>query len=461
MANLRIAMISEHASPLADLGGVDAGGQNVHVSRLAAALAQRGHEVRVFTRRDDARLPEVVRTDDGFIVEHVPAGPPVPLPKDELLPYMPGFGDWLARRWKASGAPDVVHAHFWMSGVAALAADPRRTLPTVVTFHALGSVKRRMQGAADTSPPGRMALEQRVARSVTQVIAQCSDELLELRSYGLRRSDLTVVPSGVDVRMFRPDEAGPRRRSAGEPARILTVGRMVPRKGFADLVRALPLLPDGELLIAGGSPAESIEADPLAAELCNLAGELGVGHRMTLLGALGQQQMAELYRSVDVLACTPLYEPFGITPLEAMASGVPVVGYAVGGLQDTIAHDVTGLLVAPGGAGSGAGAAAAASGGAGLGQGGVHGVAAALRRLLDDEPTRQRYAQAALRRARAEYAWERIAGQVENAYRHAIELRSPTNRRASQAMNIRRRLPVSSNEYRTVPASRDADRRRP
>ncbi|MDT5079476.1 MAG: D-inositol-3-phosphate glycosyltransferase, partial [Mycobacterium sp.] len=89
---LRIAMVSEHASPLAHLGGVDAGGQNVAVAELSAALARRGHEVVVYTRRDDQGLPERVDTEQGFTVVHVDAGPAEHVPKDQLLQYMHAFG---------------------------------------------------------------------------------------------------------------------------------------------------------------------------------------------------------------------------------------------------------------------------------------------------------------------------------------------------------------------------------
>ena len=111
MTRLRIAMISEHASPLAMLGGVDAGGQNAHVAELASALARRGHEIRVYTRRDARDAPATVPMGEGVLVEHVPAGPAKPIAKDGLLPYMGKFGRWLATQWQTGDfTPDVVHA---------------------------------------------------------------------------------------------------------------------------------------------------------------------------------------------------------------------------------------------------------------------------------------------------------------------------------------------------------------
>ena len=155
---MRIAMVSEHASPLAVLGGVDAGGQNVHVAALATALGALGDEIVVHTRRDDPSLPRRVALASGVEVDHVDAGPPCEVPKDELLPYMGDFAEDLHAQW-SSERPDVVHAHFWMSGLAALRAARRLGIPVVHTFHALGIVKRRHQGAKDTCPPSRLATE--------------------------------------------------------------------------------------------------------------------------------------------------------------------------------------------------------------------------------------------------------------------------------------------------------------
>lgn len=181
---MRIDLISEHASPLAAIGGADSGGQNVHVAELARALGERGHHVTVYTRRDDSELPDRVRAGPGVTVEHVPAGPASSLPKDMLLPYMPEFGDHLAQRWLAE-PPDVVHAHFWMSGLAAHRGAHGTGIPVLQTFHALGIVKRRHQGASDSSPPSGLRLEAGLARDAALVVATCSDEVTELAALGV------------------------------------------------------------------------------------------------------------------------------------------------------------------------------------------------------------------------------------------------------------------------------------
>ena len=136
---MRAALVSEHATPLAPLGGGAAGGQTVHVAALPAGLARRTPDIAVYSRRDSPNPPVRVLGPGGYVVEHVPAGPPTDVPKDELLPYMPAFGDYLRDRW-SSEPVDVVHAHFWMSGLAAVRATRGSATPVIQTFHALGSV---------------------------------------------------------------------------------------------------------------------------------------------------------------------------------------------------------------------------------------------------------------------------------------------------------------------------------
>ena len=390
---MRIAMISEHASPLAVLGGVDAGGQNQHVAELSAALAEDGHEVRVYTRRADPDTADEVPLQPGVVVEHVPAGPAAPVPKDGLLPYMGIFGEWLLGRWKhGPWAPDVVHAHFWMSGLAALTARSRYPVPVVVTYHALGTVKRRHQGAADTSPRQRIGYERVVGRQADAVVAQCNDELDEMIALGVPRERINLIPSGVDSAHFTPHgPAAPR----GPLARILCVGRLVERKGYADLIRALPAIPKAECVIVGGPPAAELSSEPVARKLTDLAGSVGVAERVRLVGGVSREELPRWYRSADVLACPAWYEPFGLTPLEAMACGVPVVAYAVGGFTDTVVDGVTGHLVPARD---------------------HRALASTLRKLLHEPSRLMAYGTAAVDRARSCYSWRRTAEQLGRLY---------------------------------------------
>ncbi len=275
----RVAMVSEHASPLAALGGPDAGGQNVYVAQVARQLARKGiprHGVHPAGRGGPAGPGDPLI--DGVQVVHVPAGPPAPVPKDELLPHMTEFGTFLARQW-AQSPPDVVHAHFWMSGLAALAGARELGIPVVQTYHALGTVKKRYQGDADTSPPQRLAVEEAVGHECARIIATCSDEVAELKAMGLPEDRISVVPLRRRPRPVHPGRPHPPARRP--PPGCWPSAGSCPRKGFDRAIRALADVPDAELLIAGGPEADLLGAEPEAARLYGIAGEYGVLDRVT------------------------------------------------------------------------------------------------------------------------------------------------------------------------------------
>ncbi len=388
---MRIALVSEHASPLALLGSEDAGGQNVHVAELAAGLGRLGVEVVVHTRRDDPSLPRRVAFAPNVVVDHVPAGPPQPIPKDELVPYLPAFRDELVAAWTAE-LPDAVHSHFWMSGWVTLTAAREVGVPMLHTFHALGAEKRRHQGHCDTSPPMREEVERVIACEADLIVATTRAEARTLRAMGAAEDRVRVVPCGVDLSRFSTEVPGVL-RPTGRP-RIVVASRLVARKGIAEVIRALPSVPGAELVVAGGPPAGLVTDDPEGVRLAEVAREVGVDDRVEFLGAVSRDDMPALLRSADVVACCPWYEPFGLVAVEAMACGVPVVATQVGGLAETVADGVTGLLVEPRNPSA---------------------IAAALDRILSDPATRRRMAERALQRARR-YGWDGVA---ESTLQHA------------------------------------------
>ncbi|MEU3727528.1 glycosyltransferase, partial [Streptomyces sp. NPDC031705] len=381
---LSLALVSEHASPLATLGGVDAGGQNVHVACLAGALADRGHRVTVYTRRDAPDLPDRTALRPGVTVHHVPAGPARYLPKDELLPHMREFAYYLIGHWLDGPQPDLIHSHFWMSGLASLTAARELRLPMLHTYHALGTVKKRHQGGADTSPPSRIGLEREIGIGCDRVVATCRDEVAELERMGVPADKADVVPCGVDTERFRPDgpvaERGTRHRH-----RLLQIGRLVPRKGAAVSVAALARLPEAELVIAGGPEPGRLDDDPEVRRLRDLARTAGVADRVRFLGAVPCADVPAVLRSADVVLCPADYEPFGIVPLEAMACGRPVVASAVGGQLDTDADGETGRLVPPGDPAA---------------------LADAVAGLLADPGLREAYGAAGRRRVTSRFGWD-------------------------------------------------------
>ncbi|CAL9346035.1 glycosyltransferase [Streptomyces sp. enrichment culture] len=394
---LDIALVSEHASPLATLGGVDAGGQNVHVACLAGALADRGHRVTVYTRRDAPDLPARVALRDGVEVHHVPAGPAEPLPKDALLPYMGDFGRHLTRAWRTR-APDLVHSHYWMSGLAALRATRARGLPLLHTYHALGTVKKRHQRLADTSPRERIPGEIEVGLGCDRVVATCRDEAVELARMGIPAHKVAIVPCGVDPGRFTPQ--GPAAPRGPHPHRLLQLGRLVPRKGAAVTVAALAALPGTELLVVGGPPADRLDEDPEVRRLRGIARDAGVADRVRFTGAVAGDEVPALLRSADVVVCPADYEPFGIVPLEAMACGVPVVASAVGGQLDTVADPGTGRLVPPRD---------------------PRALARAVAGLLADPAARAACGAAGRRRVLSRYGWDRVAAATEAAYCEVLD----------------------------------------
>jgi D-inositol-3-phosphate glycosyltransferase len=404
---VKIAMVSEHASPLAALGGVDAGGQNVHVAALSAELARRGHDVSVYTRRDDPGLPDTL-SFEGVTVHHVDAGPPETLPKDELLPYMDEFGDRLLDAWSLD-RPDIAHAHFWMSGLATRNATRPLGIPFALTFHALGVVKRRHQGAKDTSPSARIELERDLARSTHLIIATCTDEVFELTRQGVHAGRVRVVPCGVDLSLFTPD--GPVEPRDSGLRRIVIVTRLVERKGVGNVIEALADVPATELVVAGGPEKSALASDPELKRLRALARTHGVGRRVQFRGGIARSEIPPLLRSADVVACVPWYEPFGIVPLEAMACGVPVLASAVGGLIDTVVDGVTGIHVPPRC---------------------PERIAESLRYLLEDDQMRTRLGRAAAARARERYSWSRVADSTVRAYTSVLVAQRA---RASEAVS--------------------------
>jgi D-inositol-3-phosphate glycosyltransferase len=401
---MRLAMISEHASPLAALGGEDSGGQNVYVAELARRLGAMGHRVDVFTRRDSSLLPAVVPLDRGVRVVNLTAGPAKSVPKDNLFPLMQKFRDAFyrfARREVA--AYDLVHANFWMSGWVACGAKRDLGLPFAQTFHALGEIKRREQGAWDTSPPERRSTEFRILEEADVVLATCPAEVEDLLSlYGADPARLALAPCGVDIKTFRPVDQKEARAELGLPEgpTVVYVGRLVPRKGVDTLIEAFALLPrrlDARLVIVGGEPGAGGAAE--VARLSALVEKLEIAERVIFAGSRPQQDLYRYYGAADVAATAPHYEPFGMTPLEAMACGVPVVGSRVGGIKTSVADGETGYLVPPKDPKS---------------------LAGRLLGLLSDRALRDHMGRAGRRRIEEHYTWERVAKLAAAAFSEVV-----------------------------------------
>ncbi len=352
----RIALISEHASPLGTFGGADSGGQNVYIGQLAKHLAVLGYEVDVFTRRDRPELPEVLEWFDGVRIIHVPAGPPRYVRKEDLLPYMEEFTDCVLALCQCE-TYDLIHANFWMSAMVAVEIKRSHKIPFVVSFHALGRVRRFYQGRADEFPDERFAIEDSIVAAADRIIAACPQDREDLLSlYHADPDKISIIPCGFDPDEFCQVEQSSARLTLGLPLQerlILQLGRLVPRKGVDTVICGLARLIaehqiTARLLIVGG---ESEEPDPqITPEIGRLqaiAQKEGVGEWVTFVGSRHREVLKYYYSAADVFVTTPWYEPFGITPVEAMACGTPVIGSNVGGIKFTVKDGETGYLVPP------------------------------------------------------------------------------------------------------------------
>jgi D-inositol-3-phosphate glycosyltransferase len=360
---VRIAFLSEHASPVALLGGEDAGGQNVYVDEVSQLLAQNGYAIDIFTRRDTSTAPTVMEWAPGVRIIHLTAGPARFLAKDKLWQYMPEFRDAFVHFLEQEVTSyALIHSNFWMSGWVASELKRQLSLPVVHIFHAMGKTKRRYQGSDDSSPAERIDVETHIVRSVDRLIAQCPSERDELlNDYSADPRKIAVIPSAVNSVIFHPvalEEARCRVDMALDDFIVVYVGRMLPRKDVRMVVRGIAHLialcqekrPECvskiKLLLVGG---ESEIPDPVMTPeigvLQSLAQELGIAEHVHFVGKRQQDILRYYYSAGNVVVTTPWYEPFGLTPLEGMACGRPVIGSEVGGITYTIADGRSGFLV--------------------------------------------------------------------------------------------------------------------
>jgi D-inositol-3-phosphate glycosyltransferase len=406
----KIALISEHASPLATIGSIDSGGQNVYVAQLAKQLARLGYLIDVFTRRDSESHDQVVNWMPNVRIIHVPAGPPQFIPKEAMLPYMEQFGRFVirfARRQKI--LYDLFHANFFMSGMVAQQVKESLGTPFVMTFHALGRVRRLLQGQADAFPDIRFSIEERLMHDADRIIAECPQDQQDMEElYNAPSENIDVVPCGFD-----PDEFGPvavdARQQLGldrDEFIILQLGRMVPRKGVDNVIRALALLkhkhevPARLLIVGGNSEQPDPVGTPEIGRLMTLAETLRVDGSVTFTGQRPRDQLRYYYSAANVFVTTPWYEPFGITPVEAMACGTPVIGTAVGGIKTTVVDGETGYLVPPNDA---------------------EALAEKLASLQRNPHIAQRLGWAGMRRAYQQYTWRHVASRIGDVYEGALE----------------------------------------
>ena len=354
-------MLSYHTCPLATLGGKDTGGMNVYVAELTRQLGRDGIHVDVFTRSQDEHVPHVIHClGYGNRVVHVPAGPEVPLPKPELATHLPTFVEGIRRFASEKGITyDLIHSHYWMSGIAAEMLQESWKVPLLQMFHTLGLMKNRIaQSPEEIEGDYRIEGERRVMQIANRIVAATQAEEAQLEFlYGIDSEKIIVIPPGVDTSRFYPipdDEAKEAIECGGCKRLLLYVGRIEPLKGIDILIRALAMVRESGVLekecfslaIIGGDP--DAPPEKMSAEMARLRAlcvELHLEDLVLFLGKRDQATLPYYYSAADVLIMPSHYESFGMVALEAMACGTPVVASQVGGLAFLVQDGVNGFVV--------------------------------------------------------------------------------------------------------------------
>ena len=391
---MRVAMLSMHTSPLAQPGSGDSGGMNVYVRELVGALAQQGVECVVYVRRADPDARREVVVEPGFRVIHIDAGP-CDLPKEALPGVIDAYTDGVRGDIERRGGVDLIHANYWLSGVAGHALKHELNRPLVCTFHTLARVKR---ASGDHEPDSRERAEAEIVGCADAVLANCLEEANQLREhYGDVRGRIEIVSPGVEHAFFSPgDQQGARWAlgwSAYQPT-LLFVGRIQPLKGVDLAVRALGELDDpaAKLVIVGG--ASGLDGSTELDKLEVLLDELDLRQRVQFVAPQPHHLLATYYRAADVVVVPSRSESFGLVALEAAACGTPVVASAVGGLLTLVEHGRSGYLVE---------------------ERSPSIFAAYLDAILDD-PTRAIEMSAGARSIAARYTWRGAAQQLRGTY---------------------------------------------
>jgi D-inositol-3-phosphate glycosyltransferase len=342
----RIALISAHTSPLATLGGRETGGMNVYVRETAVELARLGHAVDVFTR-DDGSMPVIQSPAPGVRVIALEAGPRAPVEKEDLPQHLPGFLNALrAFREREELRYGAVHSHYWMSGWVGRHLQRLWDVPHVAMFHTLGEVKRRAR-VEERESDYRIETERAIVATADRIVVASAHEKGQLiRLYGASDRRVAVIPCGVNLDRFRPQDRAAARAALDLPPEssiVLFVGRLEPLKGVEILIDAIAELEDTtpDLVIVGGDQRASSYMAGLKAQ----AERAGIGDRVRFVGAVAQESLPAYYSAADVCVVPSYYESFGLVALEAMACGTPVIASRVGGLTGTIRDGESGYLI--------------------------------------------------------------------------------------------------------------------
>ncbi len=344
---LKIAMISLHSCPLGQPGRRDTGGMNVYIRELAQELGKRGHTVDIFTRNHQPEHEKVLELAENVHLIHLETGGAEEIPKIAFYTYLQRFiCETENYRSSADIHYDLIHSHYWLSGLAGKQLQAWWHVPHMVMFHTVAASKNSI-GIGLDEPELRTEGEKEVAHSCERIIAATVREKEDLINYyNAPPQKITVIPCGVNQSLFKPVDKEAARRELGVDSQkiILFVGRIEPLKGLEQLIKALGLINSKEeikLLIVGGDEDSKSEVQDLQI----LARELNIDDRVAFLGSVIQERLPVLYSAADVCAIPSYYETFGMVALEALACGTRVVATDVGDMRNILRYEQIGSIV--------------------------------------------------------------------------------------------------------------------
>ena len=406
---LNIAMLSVHSCPIGDLGTKDTGGMSVYIRELAKELGKRGHHVDIFTRRHGDQHPRIIALSENVRLMHLRAGDEADLDKLAIFPHINDFAVELDEFRTSEGiAYDILHSHYWLSGLAGNILSKWWGIPHLLMFHTLGAIKNTLDIGVP-EPERRLCSEKALVNACDRIIAPTIKEKREMmRLYDANPDVVTVIPCGVNQDLFQPgnrDQARSRLGFGKDDNLLLYVGRVEPLKGVDRLVRTMAHIKDQmglTLVIVGGDDPDH----PHMRRIGDLCTELGICDRVRFAGRVNQNSLPGYYSAADALVVASLYESFGLVALEAMSCGIPVISTAVGGMKTIVRNGETGCLIAD------------------------DGIDAMGRSILDVFSNRKFYRlrSMAIRNSISRFSWKNIAKAMIAQYKAVIVERTEENR---------------------------------
>ncbi len=355
METKRIALISVHGDPAVEVGKEEAGGQNVYVRQVGEALAKQGWVVDMFTRKTSVTQPSIVQHTGNCRTIRLEAGPQTFIPRDEIFNYLPAFVQQFLQFQEDQGIKySVVHTNYWLSSWVGMELKKIQNIKQVHTYHSVGAVKYNTITDIPSIGSTRLATEKACLETADRIVATSPQEQQHLQKFVSEQGCIDIIPCGTDISRFGAISSSEARLSLGiskSSLVVLYVGRFDKRKGIETLVRAIKRsifigLADIRLIIVGGSrpgKSDGIERERIE----NIVDELGLREYVTFPGRVDHDRLPYYYAASNICVVPSHYEPFGLVTIEAMASGTPVVGSDVGGLQFTVVPEHTGLLCPP------------------------------------------------------------------------------------------------------------------